>query len=98
MGGRSASKGSLGDHRISVERRNPGWCDYPAAVRLAVAVLLAGGFGAIQAEETYYPPPESKGGWRMLEKAEEIRMTPSTILGPGREVYALPSIMETVTL
>src|SRR3974390_857730 len=29
--------------------------------------------GAIESAEAYFPPPESAGGWRKLENAEDIR-------------------------
>ena len=35
--------------------------------------LLAGAYSACAAENTYFPPPESRGGWRKLESGEDVR-------------------------
>ena len=42
---------------------------------VVVAILLPGvlSVGAPSEQEGYFPPPESKGGWRKLEKPDEIK-------------------------
>ena len=38
-----------------------------------VAILVTTGAGAPREEGSYFPPPESQGGWRKLDTAEEVR-------------------------
>jgi hypothetical protein len=39
---------------------------------------MAVAFARLSAAEAYYPPPESRGGWRTLDKAEELRSVAGT--------------------
>ncbi len=57
------------------------WICYAYFVSLAAACV-----GPLTAgEATYFPPPESQGGWRQLDKPEEIRrlagMDPAKLAG-----------------
>ena len=40
---------------------------------LVLSLVAAGAFGAERQEGAYFPLPESKGGWRKLDGADEIR-------------------------
>jgi CubicO group peptidase (beta-lactamase class C family) len=42
-------------------------------VIVAVVLPVTMSVGAVSEKESYFPPPESEGGWRKLEKPDEIR-------------------------
>jgi CubicO group peptidase (beta-lactamase class C family) len=46
---------------------------FARATRWLVASLVAGVFAAAAVAEDYFPPPESRGGWRKLTQEDELR-------------------------
>src|SRR5262245_47704235 len=43
------------------------------SILLPTLLLLANSRGADTSEKEYFPPPESKGGWRKLNSAADVR-------------------------
>jgi CubicO group peptidase (beta-lactamase class C family) len=43
------------------------------SILLPTLLLLAAAHGADTSEKAYFPPPESKGGWRKLDNPDDIR-------------------------